>query len=304
MKYNKSKTFLVIFLFTLILILPFSSALNLITDSSGNKIEVTNYGPFGDILDGGDSRYNYNSKEKDLQSGLNYYGARYYEADTLKHFTQPDTVIQDVYNPQSLNRYSYVLNNPYKYVDPTGNEPITYAFIETGIDVISIIVSSYTVHKDPESVVNQIAFSLDVIDLLSGPFSNPAPSGLTILAINKAAGELGEEAVFNYLRDLEEKNPEAFEKIGKYTTEPINDLLKRSAELNQQSQISSNQVSQQGESESNGDSSNYRSGNRYVVRRADGSYVVRTNVGRGIVDSPIPNQNENNQNNKGDEKDD
>ena len=51
---------------------------NLVTDSSGNVVERTNYGPFGDILDGGDSRYNYNSKEKDLQSGLNYYGARYF----------------------------------------------------------------------------------------------------------------------------------------------------------------------------------------------------------------------------------
>lgn len=37
------------------------------------------------------------------------------------HFVQPDTLIPDIYNPQSLNRYSYVNNNPIRYNDPTGH---------------------------------------------------------------------------------------------------------------------------------------------------------------------------------------
>ena len=49
-----------------------------------------------------------------------YYGARYYDP-ALMHFTQADTVIGDVYNPLSLNRYAYALNNPYKYTDPSGH---------------------------------------------------------------------------------------------------------------------------------------------------------------------------------------
>jgi hypothetical protein len=36
-------------------------------------------------------------------------------------FNQPDTVIPELYNPQSLNRYSYVNNNPIRYNDPTGH---------------------------------------------------------------------------------------------------------------------------------------------------------------------------------------
>lgn len=32
-----------------------------------------------------------------------------------------DTVVPNVTNPQSLNRYSYVLNNPSRYTDPTGH---------------------------------------------------------------------------------------------------------------------------------------------------------------------------------------
>jgi hypothetical protein len=34
---------------------------------------------------------------------------------------QPDTIVQSLHNPQSLNRYSYVRNNPIRYNDPTGH---------------------------------------------------------------------------------------------------------------------------------------------------------------------------------------
>jgi len=95
----------------------------LITNFSGNLVEETTYYPFGSVFEGGNSRYTYTGKEID-STGLSYYGARYYSADILRRFTQADTLILDIYNPQALNRYSYVLNNPYKYTDPSGNEPI------------------------------------------------------------------------------------------------------------------------------------------------------------------------------------
>jgi hypothetical protein len=37
------------------------------------------------------------------------------------HFTQPDDIIQNVYDPQVLNRYAYVRNNPLRYTDPSGH---------------------------------------------------------------------------------------------------------------------------------------------------------------------------------------
>ena len=107
----KFRIFLTISLFTLILILPFSSAFS---------IEETTYYPFGSVFEGGNSRYTYTGKETD-STGLSYYGSRYYSADVLRGFTQADTLIPDTYDPQALNRYSYVLNNPYKYVDNEGN---------------------------------------------------------------------------------------------------------------------------------------------------------------------------------------
>ena len=38
---------------------------------------------------------------------------------TLGRFIQPDSVIPDLANPQSLNRFSYVLNSPLVLVDPS-----------------------------------------------------------------------------------------------------------------------------------------------------------------------------------------
>ena len=49
-----------------------------------------------------------------------YYGARYYDP-ALGRFIAPDTIVPEPGNPQSLNRYAYVNNNPLKYTDPTGH---------------------------------------------------------------------------------------------------------------------------------------------------------------------------------------
>ncbi len=40
----------------------------------------------------------------------------------INHFLQPDTLIPDPSNPQAWNRYSYTLNNPVRYNDPTGHK--------------------------------------------------------------------------------------------------------------------------------------------------------------------------------------
>jgi hypothetical protein len=47
-------------------------------------------------------------------------GARWYDAQ-LGRWISADTIVPDPVNPQSLNRYSYVNNNPIKYIDPTGH---------------------------------------------------------------------------------------------------------------------------------------------------------------------------------------
>jgi RHS repeat-associated protein len=66
----------------------------------------------------------FTGKERDTESGNDYFGARYY-ASSMGRFLSPDPSgleYADPTNPQSLNLYSYVLNNPLHNIDPSGEE--------------------------------------------------------------------------------------------------------------------------------------------------------------------------------------
>ncbi|MCO5245532.1 MAG: hypothetical protein M9927_17225 [Anaerolineae bacterium] len=52
--------------------------------------------------------------------GLSYYGARWYDP-RLGRFLSADTIVPNASNPQDLNRFAYVRNNPLRYVDPSGH---------------------------------------------------------------------------------------------------------------------------------------------------------------------------------------
>jgi RHS repeat-associated protein len=66
-------------------------------------------------------RQKFTQKERDSETGLDYFGARYYSS-TQGRFASPDLMLSsgDVASPQSWNRYIYVGNNPLRYVDPLG----------------------------------------------------------------------------------------------------------------------------------------------------------------------------------------
>jgi len=61
----------------------------------------------------------FTGQRKDSGSGLLYYGARWYDP-VIGRFISADTIVPQPGNPQSLNRYSYVGNQPVKFSDPTG----------------------------------------------------------------------------------------------------------------------------------------------------------------------------------------
>jgi hypothetical protein len=67
-------------------------------------------------------------------------GARWYEP-SLGRWISADTIVPDPANPQSLNRYSYVYNNPLVYVDDSGHIPIIPILI--GAVVIGLKVVDY-----------------------------------------------------------------------------------------------------------------------------------------------------------------
>ncbi len=64
----------------------------------------------------------YTGQRLDTSTDLMHYKARYYDP-TIGRFISADTIVPDPLNPQHLNRYSYVTNNPLTYNDPTGHDP-------------------------------------------------------------------------------------------------------------------------------------------------------------------------------------
>src|SRR3989337_1636569 len=66
--------------------------------------------------------HQYTAKELDEDSGLYYYGARYYNP-SIGRLMSVDPAGGDRTDPQSWNRYSYTLNNPFKFADPDGECP-------------------------------------------------------------------------------------------------------------------------------------------------------------------------------------
>ncbi|HRI11720.1 MAG TPA: RHS repeat-associated core domain-containing protein [Verrucomicrobiota bacterium] len=107
---------------------------SLVTDRAGVEVQHFENEAFGK-QSGQTSTTNYQFSNRytgqtyDAESNLYYYGARYYDAE-IGRFIQADTIVPDPGDGQSLNRYSYVNNNPYKYTDPTGHT--------LGIDILII----------------------------------------------------------------------------------------------------------------------------------------------------------------------
>lgn len=99
---------------------------NVLTNAEGAQIQRFEYKPYGSLSKnesanqqtGQPVNHLFTGKELD-DSGLYYFGARYYDPD-LGRFITADPTIQRPTDPQDMNRYAYCRNNPVNLIDPTG----------------------------------------------------------------------------------------------------------------------------------------------------------------------------------------
>ncbi len=109
----------------------------------------------------------FTGKERDGETGLDFFGARYYSGAQGRFGSpDPDNRGGDVLEPQSLNAYSYALNNPLRFVDPSGA-----AVWDADRPIGSVSLRVYTFYQN-----------IDVAALLSG--GRPVEIGVGLRKMN------------------------------------------------------------------------------------------------------------------------
>ena len=139
------------------------------TDYAGVSEQTCSNLPFGDALAcTGSSIYpteqHFTGKERDAESGNDYFGARYY-ASSMGRFMSPDwssnpqaIPYADFTHPQTLNRYQYMQNNPLSGADKDGHcDPLCGWLVEA----VSTRVGTYLAqHPDVAKAVEKLGDSM------------------------------------------------------------------------------------------------------------------------------------------------
>ena len=131
-----------------------------VTNAAGQVVERHDYLPFGEECTTGACATNptlgsgqpreFTGKERDSETGLDYFGARYYSS-RVGRFTTTDPVQtwqENLLDPERWNRYAYARNNPLRYTDPDGKF-ILPALVVVGVAAIYAILASPDIANAP-----------------------------------------------------------------------------------------------------------------------------------------------------------
>ena len=168
----------------------------------GNRSSVAGY--TASRTDGPTQKFT--GKERDNESGLDYFGARYFSGAGGR-FTSADAPFADQFasDPQSWNLYTYTRNNPLARVDPHGRFVFTLAAIAAALYVVADVVSTgvdayalYDTVQDPEASAGDILLATGAVGvglLAPGPgqaYVQGAKQGAKL--VSKAAGRVDKAA--------------------------------------------------------------------------------------------------------------
>ncbi|HSR68709.1 MAG TPA: RHS repeat-associated core domain-containing protein [Acidobacteriota bacterium] len=152
------------------------------------------YHPFGQSADptacDGHTR-KFTQKERDPESALDYFGARYCDSVSAR-FLSPDPLLDSAYvtDPQSWNRYFQSRNNPTRYFDPDGLQPLDGTLLQFfnaffGQDLSTVDVQTGIVARIVTSIAGANGVTLgQTVYLDSGSaeaFENRLGRGITLV---------------------------------------------------------------------------------------------------------------------------
>jgi RHS repeat-associated protein len=186
-------------------------SVNVITDIAGTRVQLNEYDPWGTVSrsEGAiDPAHRFTGQKLDPETGLYYYGGRYYDAE-IGRFISADPFVQTPLDPQNLNRYSYVVNNPQNYIDPDGyfhrHKKKKGGFFSRFFGIFSIIIGIVTLQPELAAIGAAETFSVtniliglasigrgisDLASLESGAGGIGPPGGINDIGIQLAAANI------------------------------------------------------------------------------------------------------------------
>ncbi|HTM09324.1 MAG TPA: RHS repeat-associated core domain-containing protein, partial [Verrucomicrobiae bacterium] len=102
-------------------------------------------------------------------------------------FISPDPIIQEPDNPQTFNRYSYVVNNPVKYIDPSGFDSLDDFFLDTW-NLFSSIFSPVSYGSSVTSANSIISVTQDALSRQASGCTSTGVSGCEGISMYPSIG--------------------------------------------------------------------------------------------------------------------
>jgi len=146
--------------------------------------------------------------------GLYFYNSRFYDA-SLGRFVSPDSIIPNLGNPISFDRFGYVRNNPLKYIDPSGHyetcgwqnphdtpedcDPLDPWQKFEGYDSDLESIPDWGTDQSNESDIYRASLVLEWICTSGGWWGQGCPGAMDLVVwlLNQEAGILLNQAIFN-----------------------------------------------------------------------------------------------------------
>jgi len=188
--------------------------------------------PFGeyDVSEYDESDIRYTGKMEDSETGLTYMNARYYDA-RIGRFISTDPVDFIHSGPAFFNRYVYANNNPYKYVDPTGEFPVMLPIVQALAVTVGMFYpsSNEKILRGKTSVTSEITGFIEGLQLRTEITSSGRNRAMLDSYIVLPNGQL----LPNSIMTMVEKKPFNFhldvgysEVVGYQVNPPLNHVLR------------------------------------------------------------------------------